>query len=359
MEKLLTVEAEKPKKVVERGEFLFAAAGLDHGHIYGMCRGLEEAGGVCAAVWDRDPEKVTAFRKQFPGARAAGSLEELLEDRELHMIAGAAVPCDRCALGIRVMEAGKDYFCDKAPMTTLRQVEEARQCCERTGRKYFVYYGERVHSESAILAGMLLESGAIGELVEVTNLAPHRLRPETRPEWFWKRKESGGTICDIGSHQIEQLLFYSGCDSARVLSARLGNFSLPQYPEFDDFGAAELVTETGVSQHFRVDWLTPDGLGTWGDGRLFLLGTKGYIEARKYVDVAQSGERDTLILVDGRGEYRVSAAGKVGFPFFGQVILDSLRRTETAMTQRHAFAAAELAITAQNSAVRVRAPREK
>jgi hypothetical protein len=38
--------------------------------------------------------------------------------------------------------------------------------------------------------------------------------------------------------------------------------------------------------YIRVDWYSPDGLGTWGDGRLFILGTEGYIELRKYIDIA-------------------------------------------------------------------------
>ena len=43
-----------------------------------------------------------------------------------------------------------------------------------------------------------------------------------------------------------------------------------------------------------------------------------------------------------------------GYPFFGQLILDCLNRTENAMTQEHAFKAAELCLTAQEKAVRIR-----
>ena len=50
-----------------------------------------------------------------------------------------------------------------------------------------------------------------------------------------------------------------------------------------DFGEA-LLRSPDVTGYIRIDWFTPDGLPTWGDGRLTILGTEGYIELRKYVD---------------------------------------------------------------------------
>ncbi len=345
----------KARPVVQPGEFVFAAAALDHGHIYGMCNGLLEAGGVCKAVYDPDPDKVAAFQKTYPGVPAAASLEELLEDPAIHLVASAAIPNRRCALGLRVMEAGKDYFTDKAPLTTLEQLQAAKAAVAKTGRKYMVYYSERLHVESAVLAGQLVEAGAIGRVVQVVCLAPHRLNAPSRPNWFWDKEQSGGILCDLGSHQIEQFLYFTKNEKARVLSAETANYTRPEAPGFEDFGCATLAGENGASQMLRVDWLTPDGLSSWGDGRLFLLGTKGYIEVRKYLDVARAAEGDQLYLVDGEREQHISAAGTVGFPFFGQMILDCLNRTETAMTQTHIFAAAELAVQAQLQARRLTA----
>lgn len=339
-------------QVVEKGEYIFAVAALDHPHIYGMCKGLEEAGAVCAAVYDPDPEKVKRFRNTFPNARVASSVDELLEDKYINMIAAAAIPNRRCDLGIRVMEAGKDYFTDKAPLTTLDQLERAKAAVKRTGRKYMVYYSERLHVESAVVAGEMIQSGIIGRIVQVINIAPHRLSAKTRPDWFWSLEESGGTLCDIGSHQIEQFLYYTQNTSAQVLSAQLGNYNNPKYPEFDDFAAATILGGNGASQYMRVDWLNPDGLSAFGDGRLFVLGTKGYIEVRKYVDVANDKRGDHIYFVDDRGEYHFCVEGQRGTPFFGEMILDCLERTERAMTQEHIFLAAELAVKAQEKAER-------
>jgi hypothetical protein len=102
-----------------------------------------------------------------------------------------------------------------------------------------------------------------------------------------------------------------------------------------------------VRAHLRVDWLTPAGLRSWGDGRTLVLGTRGYLELRKYLDLARSAETDHLLLADARGEHELHLRGRVGFPFFGAFILDCLARTERAMSQEHVFTAAALALHAQ------------
>ncbi|MDI9520731.1 MAG: Gfo/Idh/MocA family oxidoreductase [Bacillota bacterium] len=341
----------KTVPVVKPGEFVFSAVALDHGHIYGMCNGLVEAGATLKYVYDPDPVKVEAFLKAFPQATAAKSKEEVLNDQETRLIASAAVTNLRCPLGIEVMEAGKDYFTDKAPLTTLEQLKSAREAVLRTGKKYMVYYSERLHVESTVYAEQLIMEGAIGKVIQVIGLGPHRLNAKSRPDWFFKKEQYGGILCDIGSHQIEQFLFYANASNAEVTYSRVANYAHSEYPELEDFGEANLVASNGCSCYFRVDWFTPDGLPAWGDGRLMILGTKGYIEIRKYIDICTQDDRgDVVLLVNQDGEQRFDAAGKVGFPFFGRLISDCIHRTELAMTQEHAFLAAELCVKAQMNA---------
>ncbi len=343
----------KPRPVCERGEFRIAAVALDHGHINGQCNGLIEAGADLRWVFDPDPAKVANFQKVFPQAQAAKSLEQVLNDAEIQLVAAAAVPSERGALGIKVMRAGKNYFTDKTPFTELSQLAEAKKVVRETGKKYMVYYSERLHVESAVFAGELIQRGAIGRVVQVLGVGPHRLTPTARPAWFFERAKYGGILCDIGSHQIEQFLFFASAIDATVTSARIANYNNPEYPELEDFGDASLIANNGAANYFRVDWLTPDGLRTWGDGRTLILGTEGYIELRKYIDVARDTGGDQLFLVDHKGEQNFSVAGKVGFPFFGELILDCIHGTEKAMTQEHAFKAAELCLIAQQVAQRV------
>ena len=337
----------KPSPVVKPGEFVFAAIALDHGHIYGMCNGLTEAGGTLKSVYDPDPKKVAQFCKAFPGVKPAASEAEILADPEIMLVAGAAVTSLRCALGLRVMDAGKDYFTDKAPLTTLEQLAAAKAKVAETGRKYMVYYSERIHVESAVFAGQLIRQGAIGRVVQVLGLGPHRLNAPSRPEWFFQKEKYGGILCDIGSHQIEQILYYTGASDATVTHSQIANYSHPDYPELDDFGDATLLTDTGATGYFRVDWFTPDGLQTWGDGRSIILGTEGFIEQRKYMNLGTQDGPGHLFLANQKEERHYPVEGKVGYPFFGELILDCINRTETAMTQAHAFKAAELCVKAQ------------
>ena len=278
---------------------------------------------------------------------AASSEEQVLEDPRVRLVASAAVPGERGPFGCRVMEHGKDYFTDKPALTRREHLEAARRAASRTGRRYLVYFGERLHVECAVHAGRLVAEGAIGRVVQVLGLGPHRLRPGERPPWFFDREQAGGILCDLGSHQVDQFLFFSGARRARVVRARTANFAHPEHPGLEDFGEACLEGDNGASGYFRVDWLTPRGLSTWGDGRLFLLGSEGFIELRKYVDLATQRSRDHLLLADREGERRLHLEGRVGFPFFGRLIRDCLERTETALGQEHVFTVAGLCLEAQ------------
>ncbi|MDR1519449.1 MAG: Gfo/Idh/MocA family oxidoreductase [Planctomycetota bacterium] len=338
------------KHVVCRpGEFVFSAAHLDHGHIYGMTAALLEAGGTLRHVFDPSEKAVAAFLEKFPQARAA-SLDEILADSEVMLVASAAVNCLRGGIGVGIMRAGKDYFCDKPLFTTLDQAAAARAAVRETGRKYLGYFSERLHSECAVKAGELIREGRIGRPVQVIGLGPHRVNIPSRPAWFFDPDKFGGIICDLGSHQIEQFLYFTGAESARISASRVANYRHKRYPGFQDFGDAGLVADNGAVGYFRLDWLTPDALEAWGDGRTFILGTEGYIELRKYTDIGGSRQPDTLFLVNNKVNERMDLRGKTGYPFFGQLILDCLNRTEKAMTQEHIFLASELAVKAQAAA---------
>lgn len=339
------------KKVVGEGDFVFAVTALDHGHIFGMTGGLKTAGGQCKSVFEPDPEKRKTFLEQNPEVKVASCLEEVLEDEEIQLVAAAAVPNLRGPLGLKVMDHGKDYFTDKTPFTTMQQLEDAKAKVQQTKKKYAVCYSERLQNESAIFADQLIKDGAIGKVIQFLGVGPHRLNAPSRPDWFFKKEQYGGIITDIGSHQAEQFLTYTGARDAEIKMARVANMNNPDTPELEDFGEFSLVGDNGCSGYFRMDWFTPEGLRSWGDGRSLIIGTEGYIELRKYINIAdKESVGDHVFLVNQEEEKHFEVNGKVGFPYFGELILDCLNRTENAMTQEHTFKAAELCLQAQTLA---------
>lgn len=345
------------KAVIDPGQLTFAAAYFDHGHIYGQIEGLMQAGANLKYIFDPNPERVQAFAQKHPNAKFVSSFEEILQDEQVQLVTSAAVPCDRGPIGMRVLQSGKDYFTDKSPFTTLEQLQTARDTVKQTGRKYMVYYCERLGSEATWHAGEIIREGAIGRVLQVLNLAPHNLNAPSRPEWFFQKEKYGGILTDIGSHQFEQFLHFTNATDMRVVAARVDNLANPDYPGLEDFGEALLEAPDGASCYCRVDWFNPKGAKTWGDGRTFVLGTKGSIEIRKNHDLARDTGGNILFLVDEEGEHEIHCAGKIGFPFFSKLVLDLVNRTEHAMTQEHAFKAAEVSMIAQAMADEQRAPK--
>jgi len=339
--------AQQPKDPVLK----FAVIGINHGHINAQTNAILRARGELAWLYAKEPELVEAFRKQFPFAKVARSEAEVLEDPSVKLVVSAAIPDERGPLGIRVMQHGKDFMSDKPGMTTLEQLAEVRKVQAATKRIYSIMYSERLENRATQRAGELVKAGAIGRVIQTVGLGPHRMNPKTRPAWFFERARYGGILCDIASHQADQFLFFTGSTSADVVASQVGNVNNPQYPGLEDFGDM-MLSGNGGTGYVRVDWFTPDGLPTWGDGRLTILGTDGFIEIRKNVDIAGRGLGSHLFLSDKK-ETRYIETADVVLPYGDALVADVLNRTETAMPQAHCFLAMELVLKAQARARRL------
>jgi predicted dehydrogenase len=332
----------------DQSRLKFSVIGLNHGHIYTQTRAVIEGGGGLVSFYAKEPDLAAAFSKAFPQAKLARSEREILEDRTIQLVVSASIPNERAPLGIEVMRNGKDFMVDKPGITSLEQLTEVRRVQEQTHRIYSIMYSERFENRATIKAGELVKAGAIGKVIQTIGLGPHRLNIRSRPPWFFVRKSYGGVICDIGSHQFDQFLYFTGSKKAEVVASQVGNLHHRQHPELEDFGDAMLRGDGGLG-YIRVDWFTPNGLPTWGDTRLTVLGAEGYIEIRKNVDIAGKAGGDHLFLVDQKGVNRIECS-EVPLLYGERLVNDILNRSETAMTQAHCFLATELALKAQKQA---------
>ena len=329
----------------------FAVIGINHDHIHSQIEAVTRGGGELVSFYAKEADLAATFSKRYPQTKLARGENEILEAADIQLVLSAGIPNERGPLGIRVMEHGKDYMSDKPSVTTLEQLAEVRRVQAKTRRIFSIMYSERLGNRATVKAGELVKAGAIGRVVQTVGLGPHRLNPKQRPAWFFEHEKYGGVLCDIGSHQADQFLFFTGSTRADVVASQVGNVHHPQSPGLDDFGDMVLRGDGGMG-YVRIDWFTPDGLGTWGDVRLTILGTEGYIELRKNIDIAGRPGGDHLFLVDQK-ETRYVDCSQQALPYGEQLVSDILNRTETAMSQEHCLLASELALKAQKRAQRL------
>jgi predicted dehydrogenase len=330
----------------------FAVIGLDHRHIYHQVGRLLEHGAVCVGYHSRDDAvPLEGFVKRFPGLKRVADPQALLEDPEVQLIVTAGIPGERAEIATLAMRHGKDVMVDKPGVISEDQLAAVKQVQAESEKIWSVNFSERFEVPAMTRAAELVRAGAIGRVVQTIGLGPHRLNRHLRPPWFFDPSRGGGILADIGSHQIDQFLHFTGSSDASIIASAVANYANPQNPEFEDFGEILLRSEL-AGGYIRVDWYTPDGLSTWGDGRCTILGTEGYIELRKYVDIAGRAGTDHLFLVTNQ-ETRYVDCRDAPLPYYGRLIGDVLERTETAMSQAHCFKVCELALAAQAKATRL------
>ena len=326
----------------------FSVIGINHGHINSQVEAVIRGGGEFVSFHAKEPDLSQAFAKRFPQAKQVSNEKEILDDKSIHLVLSSIIPDERAPLGIRVMQHGKDYMVDKPGIITLDQLADVRKVQKQTGRIYSIMYSERFENRATVAAGKFVKDGAIGKVVQTIGLGPHRMNARSRPQWFFDRKKFGGIITDIGSHQFDQYLFFTNTTKADIVASQIGNVHNKQYPEFEDFGDV-MLRGNGGTGYIRVDWFTPDGLKTWGDGRLTILGTDGFIEVRKNIDIAGRPGGNHLFVVTAKETLYVDST-KEELTYGKSLVDDIVNRTETAMTQEHCFLATELALKAQHKA---------
>jgi predicted dehydrogenase len=307
------------------------------------------------ATDDPSAAVATQLRERYPDVPVVEAPDELIARDDLDLIVTAAVPDRRGPIAVAALQAGKDVVADKPGCITLDQLDEIRKAVDESGRFWSVTFSERFEVPSVMKAGELVREGRIGTVVQTLGLGPHRIGDRGhlaggagRPDWFYKLERYGGILADIASHQIDQFLWFTGARTAEVVASTVGNFANPDEPGLQDFGEILLRSENAQG-YIRVDWYTPAGLPTWGDGRLLILGTDGYIELRKYVDIAGRDGGDHLFLINQEGTQYIDCS-KVETTYYADLVRDVQDRTTTAAPQEHTFETMRLALKAQQQA---------
>jgi predicted dehydrogenase len=340
---------EKASKITYLADRIkFGVVGINHGHIYSMAQAIINGGGTITTFYASEDDLAAEFIKRFPSVKRVSSSKEVFENKDIALILSSAIPNQRAGIAIEAMLNGKDVMVDKPGITDLGQLKKVRETQKKTGKIFSICYSERFENRATEKATALIKDGAIGQVIQTLGTGPHRMNPKSRPAWFFDKKYFGGIITDIASHQFDQFLHFTGSTEGKILASQVANYKHKESPAFEDFGDVMVKGNKGTG-YIRVDWFTPDGLKTWGDGRLTILGTEGYIEIRKNIDITRKDSGSHLYMVNQKETIYIDSS-EVALPYGPRLVDDIVNRTETAMSQEHCFKAMELALIAQKKA---------
>ena len=330
-----------------RGKIRVGVIGLDHIHGLVLAVRLWQAGATIAAFHASGGKNVAAMKLLGPKATSS-SIDAIIEDPTIDLIVTAAIPRDRGDIAVRALRAGKHVVADKPGVTTLDGLAAIDEALAETDRRWWVMFGERFENRAVAEACRRAQLGDIGRVVSVLGLGPHRMGADGRPDWFWDPVATGGILVDIGSHQADQFLMATGAGTADVISAQVGNVSVPRHPDMQDIGQMVVSGGGAIGTH-RVDYLSPKGLKTWGDGRLMIVGTDGTLEVRTNVDVAGRKGKEHLIAVDAKGTRRIDCT-KAKVDWAKRLVADVVDGSDTFVNQDHVRAVCDLTLRAQAAA---------
>jgi len=317
----------------------FAVVGVAHPHAIVLTAGLLEAGAECIGWVDTPGEHNGAFAVFHPDIAVLDLQDALGAAPDLVVI--AAVPNQRAELAVAAMRAGADVLVAKPAITHQSQLPAVIDAVADTGRRWWVAFTEHFTSRAVVRADTIIASGRIGTVRHVLGLGPHRLG-SARPDWFFDPEQSGPMLADLASHQIHHAARLLGSTDLTVGQSRTMPAPDRSHPEM--MGDFSLEGGTGAA-YIRVDWLTPDGLDTWGDVRLMVTGDRGTVEVRANCDPGGEPGGDHLIVVDREGTERIDCSGDN--LTWASTLLDDVRDgTEGLLSTTHCQAVTHTALLA-------------
>jgi xylose dehydrogenase (NAD/NADP) len=151
------------------------------------------------AVASRDLGRAREYARTWGIERAYGSYEELLAAPDVDAVYVSLPNTLHCPWSIKAMEAGKHVLCEKPLSRSAREVEEAYDVAERTGRVFMEAFMYRHNPQTARLVGLVRE-GAIGELRLVRSAFSYSLYDTENIRL--RTDVDGGSLMDVGCYCV-------------------------------------------------------------------------------------------------------------------------------------------------------------
>lgn len=203
-------------------------AGLADSELRWVCDGSQQARERAAA--------------QFPGARVAADLQELLDDPELDAVVLATPVPSHADLAVRVLEAGKHCFVEKPLAQAVADAERAVAAAERAGRLLMV--GHLLEYHPGVLK--LKELADSGELGGIYYIYGNRLN-------LGKLRADENALWSLGAHDVSVVLALAGEEPVEAVAHGESYVR----PGVEDVVFCYLRFPSGLSAHLHLSWLDP------------------------------------------------------------------------------------------------------
>ncbi|HEY4322855.1 MAG TPA: Gfo/Idh/MocA family oxidoreductase [Mucilaginibacter sp.] len=159
------------------------------------------------AVVERHEKKVAA---RYPGVISYNTIDELLADDEIELIIVNTPNDTHFDFAIKALNAGKHILLEKPAATTSNEVKQIFDLARKVNKHVMLYQNRRWDS-GFLLVKEIIESGRLGELIEI-HFRFDRYKRALSPKLFKETATTpaAGLVYDLGPHLIDNIISLFG-----------------------------------------------------------------------------------------------------------------------------------------------------
>lgn len=255
----------------------FSIIGCEHEHISIFIEEMLELGHECAGIYEAENKALlesVAEKYNLPIAED----KEMLLSNNVDMVGSSAINNQKIDIIELCEERGKHIMVDKPAVTNREDYKRLQAVIDRGQIEVGMLLTERYRPAFSTLKRYIDEQ-RLGKIINIGIRKPHKLKPSTRPAWHFSKEQGGGIVIDLFVHDFDLLRWLTG-DEIRGFDGMVTKNMLPEYPTFYDAAAVQVLLKDNTIAQLYADWHTPEASKTYGDGRIFVVGTEGYAELR-------------------------------------------------------------------------------
>jgi predicted dehydrogenase len=159
-------------------------------------------------------ESIALIEERYPVTAIVPDGKNIIDDPEIDLVIVASPNTDHFRWAREALLAGKHVVVEKPFTVNVDEADELLAIAKRQQRILTVYHNRRFTSDTKTVK-KLLDSGLLGEIMDYESHFD-RFRAEPRPNGAWREQPlpGSGIFYDLGSHLIDQALWFFGLPTA-------------------------------------------------------------------------------------------------------------------------------------------------